>query len=305
MEESLDDLLLGLASDPYLVRVEKYLPSAWIGHTPFLKFLVREFKPKSFVELGVHNGFSFLLTCQSIQECGLNTLAFAVDHWQGDNQAGYFDESVYNEFVNLNLRYSAFSKILKKDFRSALSDFSDGSIDLLHIDGFHTYDAVKEDFESWLPKLTENGIVLLHDIFVRRNTFGVYKYWQELKKHYSTIEFAHSHGLGVVFIGDIPRKLDLLVERQRKGLAAEIMGAFGSLADGVVQGFRNENILEILELKKQLHTLELSLVDFEKLIKVYKSELEMLYSSRSWKITQPLRKIYSFFRLLLFYARVR
>ncbi len=38
-------------------------------------------------------------------------------------------------------------------FEDATHHFSDESVDLLHIDGLHTYDAVQEDFTTWLPKV--------------------------------------------------------------------------------------------------------------------------------------------------------
>lgn len=39
-----------------------------------------------------------------------------------------------------------------------------GPIELLFIDGDHSYDAVRQDAELWLPKLVEGGIVMFHDV---------------------------------------------------------------------------------------------------------------------------------------------
>ena len=236
----MDKLLNEISHDEYLFRVNNYLPSAWIGHAPFLKFLVREHKPRLFVELGVHNGFSYFVGCQSIQECQLDTKAFAVDHWLGDSQAGFFDESVFQGVKTLNQKYSNFSTLLKMSFDEALTQFENSSIDLLHIDGFHSYESAKKDFESWLPKMSSSAIILLHDIHVRRNTFGVYLFWKELKKNYITIEFVGSHGLGVVFLGDIQDgKIAQLVDISKGGELSQVQGTFGSISDDVIQNSRN------------------------------------------------------------------
>ena len=236
----MDKLLNEISHDEYLFRVNNYLPSAWIGHAPFLKFLIREQKPRLFVELGVHNGFSYFVGCQSIQECQLHTKAFAVDHWLGDSQAGFFDDSVYQGVRTLNQKYSSFSTLLKMSFDDALDQFENSSIDLLHIDGFHSYESAKKDFESWLPKMSSSAIILLHDIHVRRNTFGVYLFWKELKKNYRTIEFVGSHGLGVVFLGENQDgKIAQLVDISKGGELSQVQGTFGSISDDVIQNSRN------------------------------------------------------------------
>ena len=271
--EYFDASLNEISHDPYLFSVSNYMQSAWLGHAPFLKYLIREQKPSLFVELGVHNGFSYFVGCQSIRECSLDSKSFAVDHWKGDSQAGRFDDSVYQEVVNLNLKYSDFSTLLKMSFAEALNSFQDQAIDLLHIDGFHSYEAIKEDFETWIPKMRPNGIILLHDIHVRRNTFGVFKFWREIKSEYKTIEFVGSHGLGVVFLGEVPfGKLEKLLSLALDGGLAQIQGAFGSISDDVIQNAKSVELVGVIAERDNAI-----------------AERDNVLNSTIWKIFKPYR----------------
>jgi tetratricopeptide (TPR) repeat protein len=93
---------------------------------------------------------------------------------------------------------------VRSTFDDALSHFADGSIDLMHIDGLHTYDAVRHDFDSWRPKLSENAVVMLHDTNVRERGFGVFRLWAEIATGRPHFEFLHGHGLGIVATGRAP-----------------------------------------------------------------------------------------------------
>ena len=181
---------------------ENLVPSAWLGHAPFAFWLLGAARPASFVELGTHHGFSYLVVCQAIRDHHLNATACAIDTWQGDEHAGYYDTGVLADLRRRNGGFSSFSSLLQSSFSDAVVRFDDGSIDLLHIDGLHTYDAVKADFELWSPKVSARGIVLFHDTNAFTQGFGVHRFWGEVRHAYPSFEFLHSGGLGVLVVGE-------------------------------------------------------------------------------------------------------
>lgn len=176
------------------------LRSAWFGHIPFGYDLVKGFKPNTIVELGTHYGGSYFAFCDSVNNQKSATKCYAVDTWQGEEQAGFYDESVYRFVNGHNRRFDNFSKLLRCKFDEAVNQFDSRSIDLLHIDGFHSYEAVHNDFSTWLPKVSNSGIILFHDVMEKKEGFGVHQLWSELKQTYQDqcFEFEHSHGLGVL-----------------------------------------------------------------------------------------------------------
>jgi hypothetical protein len=92
--------------------------------------------------------------------------------------------------------------MVRATFAVAAEQFAAGSIDLLHIDGLHTYEAVKGDYETWRPKMSRQCVVLFHDIAVQGGDFGVHRLWAELRQAFPSFTFDHSFGLGVLAVGD-------------------------------------------------------------------------------------------------------
>ena len=188
-------------------------PDAWVGHIPFAFWLIGAHKPTALVELGTHTGNSYSAFCQAVARFGLGTTCYAVDTWLGDPQAGLYGEEVFTEFRDFHdPRYGGFSRLIRSTFDEALDHFADGAIDLLHIDGCHTYEAVRHDYDSWQRKLSDRGVVLFHDINVRERDFGVWRLWDELTASHHHFAFLHSHGLGVLALGTaLPEPVRILL----------------------------------------------------------------------------------------------
>ena len=177
--------------------------SAWWGHVPFAHWLIRAAAPEVLVELGTLTGVSYSAFCDAVLKAGLPTRCHAVGTWCGDRQAGETNDEVYKDFRGFHDRhYAEFSTLVQCAFDTALERFTDGSIDLLHIDRPHIHESEQHDFESWLPKLSQRGIVLLHATNLRDGDFGIWRFWEELRGRYPHFEFLHGYGLGVLAVGE-------------------------------------------------------------------------------------------------------
>ncbi len=298
--------------------------SNWHGHIPLARWLLREARPSTFVELGVWRGDSYFAFCEAVRNVGLPTKCFGIDSWEGDEQAGLLAGETYDRLSAYHdPQYGSFSKLMRMRFDAALPSFADGSIDLLHIDGLHTYEAVKHDFETWLPKVSERGVVLFHDTAVTTSDFGVHRLWREISGRYPSFTFFNSYGLGVLAVGSEPpeavRWLTSLPNEQQD----EFRKLFQHLGAAIVAqwhlpsgpsgeySFDPKNS-DPLELERRARALDLwgkdsaSLHDFEKLrariesvpheMESLRHELAAIRSSTSWKATAPLRRLLDLLR---------
>jgi hypothetical protein len=53
--------------------------------------------------------------------------------------------------------YSRSSILIRTGFSETAAYLEDGAIDLLHVEGLHTEEAVRSDVERWLPRLSMRG----------------------------------------------------------------------------------------------------------------------------------------------------
>jgi hypothetical protein len=225
---------------PSFWEIEDLTPTAWGGHIPFLFALVAMERPRRYVELGTHNGASFLAYCQAARRLSLDTHPFAIDTWDGDEHAGFYDSGVFDRFTYLLRKYEDFASFLRMRFDEAAPRFAPGSIDLLHIDGLHTYEAVREDYETWLPKMSDRGVILFHDTNVHERDFGVWRFWEEVKDRHPTLEMSHSHGLGVAFVGsreDRPITRLIRLMRDEPGIAMLLQQHFEEIGQSSPERF--------------------------------------------------------------------
>lgn len=259
--------------------------SNWVRHIPFAMLLVDILRPKVFVELGTLDGVSYCAFCQAVKELRINTLCYAVDTWRGDGVTISYDETeMFNDLMrHHDPLYGNFSRLIRGAFDDTVGSFYDGEIDLLHIDGFHPYESVKHDFETWLPKMSKKGVILFHDINVRQKDYGVWKLWDEIKPNYPHFEFMHEHGLGVLAVGiDVSTEFKEMFLEQNEQAALEIRNFFfkmGNVWKPLFDALEKEKIVgaENTTLRAELDRCQI--------------ELQLIMSSRTYRLADKMRLV--------------
>jgi len=80
-------------------------------------------------------------------------------------------------------------------------------LDFLFIDGDHTYEGVKKDFEMYSPLVRRGGVVAFHDIVPHDIAHDPYrqvevpKFWSEIKSMHRHLEIVKDWGQGWAGIG--------------------------------------------------------------------------------------------------------
>jgi predicted O-methyltransferase YrrM len=209
--------------------------TAWAGHIPFLMTLIKLMRPRTFVELGTHFGASLIGAATASKSFNVPMKLYAIDSWEGDEHAGFYNgDDIFRDLRSYtNARFNNV-ELIRSYFDDANARFAPGSIDILHIDGLHTYEAVKHDFLSWLPKMAPDGVILFHDVCVHERGFGVYQLWEELQEKFDTMTFSHSFGLGVCLLDSQSPRIGSIGRLARNKKTAQFYSALVAQIGGLL-----------------------------------------------------------------------
>jgi cephalosporin hydroxylase len=187
---------LGIRFTPSQVREEI---------TPFLQ-LLQQRPPATVVEIGTEKGGTFfLLTRAATADALLLTLDLPA------GQPGTYQkwrELLYWGFVRERQRI----ELVREDSHNPRTVekvrrlLGGRGVDLLFIDGDHSYQGVKTDFELYSPLVSKNGAIAFHDIVpgAEASVGGVPRFWNELKQQHRFIEFVKDWKQGGWGIGVLP-----------------------------------------------------------------------------------------------------
>jgi hypothetical protein len=265
-----------------------YMVSAWMEHASFTSWLVGALEPAIVVELGTHNGFSFFTMAETARRLSLPTHFYAIDSWEGDDHAGFYDDDVYESVLKIATDdYPDTTTLVRAYFSDAVDRFENGSVDLLHIDGRHGYEDVKEDFELYRPKLSDRAVVIFHDTHEFKEGFGVHQFWDEVATTAPSFTFHHAHGLGVLAVGARAPQAILDFLAAANGDPDLMRETYERLGIRV----RHFSYIELL-LEENAH-LKGDLGHAQRLLSESQAETAHLTNSSSWRITALLRRAIS------------
>lgn len=293
----LDETVDGVT--PFWLRPTSYwqpahiVTSAWLGHAPFAFWLMDVLRPRSVVELGTHYGFSCFVFAEAARRLGLEITVNALDSWVGDDQAGFYGEDVFESVRSIAERdYPSAVHLMRGWFSDSRPSVGDETVDLLHIDGRHGYEDVREDFTQWRSTVRDGGVVLFHDIAERDQGFGVWRLWEELSAENPSFGFTHSHGLGVLAVGSVGREPLARLLSADEGMARQIRADYERLGARVErQAWLEAKPAEVDSLHHVVDVLQARIRELDARIADCERETAEIRASTSWRVTRPLRAL--------------
>jgi predicted O-methyltransferase YrrM len=135
-----------------------------LGDSSYLLYgLVRSMKPEICVEIGSARGRSACFIGMALKENGRGKL-FAIDPHR---PTSWNDSQSIDTFPIINSNLAALDitsqvEIVRMTSEEAATGWN-RQIDMIFIDGDHSYEGVKRDWELFMPHLTTFGIVIFHD----------------------------------------------------------------------------------------------------------------------------------------------
>jgi predicted O-methyltransferase YrrM len=167
-------------------------------------------KIRVMLEIGTAQGGTLYLFSRILNS---NAEIVSLDLPEGDFVGSYpsYKKAFYASFARDNQRIFLVkaNSHEKSSLENVKSILNGQELDFLFIDGDHTYEGVKADFEMYGPLVREGGLIAFHDICQslrtgHGNSGTVFKFWKEIRKMYPSEEIISSPsqngcGIGLIY----------------------------------------------------------------------------------------------------------
>jgi len=169
--------------------------------------LLKQRGVKRFMEIGTANGGTLFLLCKSLGKGSAGiSLDLPCDSFFGEYPK--YKEPFYQSFAGegQSLRLLRGDSHKPETLANVKGVLGEEKLDFLLIDGDHSYEGVKKDYEMYSPLVKEGGIIAFHDIVVFPPELhcDVHRFWNEVKLQSKSQEFISDPkqtwaGIGIIF----------------------------------------------------------------------------------------------------------
>ena len=193
---------------PLVKRAKEFAAAQKGRELSRLLWLVQDLRPARVLEIGTHSGGTLYCWCRLADA---NATIVSIDLPGGQFGGGYTEERA-QEMMSLFPTDGQQLHLVRADSHDPstleqLKSILDGKqLDLLFIDGDHTYEGVRRDFEMYSPLAAEGGAIVLHDILEHPadTECDVRRLWNEVKDDYRHVEITVPPedwgGIGVLWL---------------------------------------------------------------------------------------------------------
>ena len=162
IKKALDiDPQISLNSNPNLIKILEDSPEDSTTEPELLDVLysiIRSKRTHTVVEIGTFKGIASLIFSEALRENNYGKI------YTIDNGSLIGNKIPRTLFKKNNLENIVF---IEKDSVSAFESWGRAEIDLLYIDGDHSYSSTCIDFALWSRFVTKRGLIVIHDTRTR------------------------------------------------------------------------------------------------------------------------------------------
>jgi predicted O-methyltransferase YrrM len=151
-----------LVGNSYPKSIDSFFAFMTVYEKQTLYRLAKSVPPKAaLIEIGSYRGGSSC--CLASGMAGKGSALHCVDTFASDAISGQNGEDTFTDFQTNTRPYAESIRVHRGYSHDVAKDFQPASVDLLFIDGDHSWEGVTTDLRLYVPFMKDNSILVMHD----------------------------------------------------------------------------------------------------------------------------------------------